>query len=551
MILVGNQRGGAGGLAAHLLNSHDNEHVEVHDVRGFVADTLHEALRESEALSRGTRCRQHLYSLSLNPPKNHNVRTDVFENAIERIENKLGLAGQPRAIVFHEKQGLDGETRRHAHAVWSRINVDEMKAVLVSYPKKKLRDISREIYVEQGWRMPRGFVNSEERSPMNFTHAEWQQARRNDQDPRDIKSAFRDAWAISDSKGAFEAALQARGFTLARGDRRGFVAVDAHGEVYSVARMAGVKTKEVRARLGDESALPGVTETRDAIAKTMMGKLKGFEGEHRDSARQDFQALKCEKADLIQRQRTERRDFIHTLETRSANEAAARQARFRTGVGGLWDRVTGAHAKTIRRNTREAQTQTLRDRAAKDDFIFKQAEQRRAFTAKAQDRRKAYIKERSALRSDTERYAAMRTPAPDSPAPAETAKDTYIQRRTHKPKPKSHAAGTTGASPLAPPTKKERPLLKEDYERLQREADIAKAVRGPDYSRVEGEIRRNRVYAAKRAQAGAEDRARQGRKTPEGPYIPPGNAEAERREAYGKWKKEMETTSPPKPKLGM
>ncbi|MEM9750956.1 MAG: hypothetical protein AAF869_08410, partial [Pseudomonadota bacterium] len=515
VILVGNQRGGAGGLAAHLLNTHDNEHVEVHDVRGFVAETLHEALRESEALSRGTRCRQHLYSLSLNPPKDHNVRTDVFENAIERIENKLGLSGQPRAIVIHEKQGLDGETRRHAHAVWSRINVDEMKAVPVSYPKKKLRDISREIYLEQGWQMPRGFLNSAERSPMNFTHAEWQQARRNDQDPRNIKGAFRDAWAISDSKAAFEAALQARGFTLARGDRRGFVAVDAHGEVYSVARMAGVKTKEVRARLGDENALPGVTETRDAIAKPMMGKLKGFEGEHRDSARQEFKALKCEKADLIQRQRTERRDFIHTLETRSASEAAARQARFRTGVGGLWDRVTGAHTKTIQRNTREAQSHALRDRAAKDDFIFKQAEQRRAFTAKAQDRRASYISERSALRSDTERYAAMRAPEPESPTPPppETAKDTYIQRRTRKPKPKPHPAGTPGALPHALPTKKERPLLKEDFERLQREADIAKAVRGPDYSRLEGEIRRNKVYAAKRAQAGAEDRARQGRKT--------------------------------------
>jgi hypothetical protein len=32
---------------------------------------------------------------------------------------------------------------------------------------------------------------------------------------------------------------------LARGDRRGFVAVDYRGEVYAVARQAGVKTRGI------------------------------------------------------------------------------------------------------------------------------------------------------------------------------------------------------------------------------------------------------------------------------------------------------------------
>jgi hypothetical protein len=41
----------------------------------------------------------------------------VFELAIERIEERLGLQGQPRAIVIHEKNA-----RVHAHCVWSRID---------------------------------------------------------------------------------------------------------------------------------------------------------------------------------------------------------------------------------------------------------------------------------------------------------------------------------------------------------------------------------------------------------------------------------------------
>ena len=39
MILHGNQRGGARDLALHLLKD-ENEHVEVHELRGFVSDNL-------------------------------------------------------------------------------------------------------------------------------------------------------------------------------------------------------------------------------------------------------------------------------------------------------------------------------------------------------------------------------------------------------------------------------------------------------------------------------------------------------------------------------
>lgn len=144
MILKGNSRGGAKNLALHLMKD-ENEHVDLHDIRGFTSDNLMGALNEAYAVSRGTRCKQFLYSLSLSPPPKENVGTADFEAAIERVEEKLGLSGQPRAIVFHEKEG-----RRHAHAVWSRIDTDEMKAVQMSYDHKKLNAISRELYIECG-----------------------------------------------------------------------------------------------------------------------------------------------------------------------------------------------------------------------------------------------------------------------------------------------------------------------------------------------------------------------------------------------------------------
>ena len=215
MILQGNQRGGASDLARHLLKD-ENEHVEVHEIRGFVSDDLHGAFKEAYAVSKGTRAKQFLYSLSLNPPGQEKVSTQDFRDAIETVEQRLNLNDQPRAIVFHEKEG-----RRHAHAVWSRIDTSEMKAIPLPHTKRKLMEISRDLYVQHGWKMPEGMIDRNNRDPRNFTLAQWQQAKRIGKNPKEIKRAFQEAWAISDNQSSFANALKERGYILARGDRRG------------------------------------------------------------------------------------------------------------------------------------------------------------------------------------------------------------------------------------------------------------------------------------------------------------------------------------------
>ena len=167
MILKGSQRSGGRQLAAHLLKTEDNEHVEVHELRGFMSDDLPSAFNEIHAVSKGTRAKQPFFSLSLSPPPQERVPIEVFETAIEQIEQKLGLDDQPRAIVFHEKEG-----RRHAHVVWSRIDTDEMKAINLPFYKMKLKDVSRELYLEYGWKIPPGIIDREDRNPLNFSREE-------------------------------------------------------------------------------------------------------------------------------------------------------------------------------------------------------------------------------------------------------------------------------------------------------------------------------------------------------------------------------------------
>jgi len=407
MILKGSQRAGGRQLAAHLLRADENEHVEVHEIRGFMADDLRGAYQEAYAASKATRAKQFLFSLSLNPPPKERVQTDVFESAIERIEQRLGLTGQPRTVVFHEKDG-----RRHAHAVWSRIDTDRGRAINLPHYKLKLRDVARELYLEHGWQMPRGFVSSKERSPFNFTREEWQQAKRTGHDAEAIKRMFRESWATSDSSKAFAQALKARGYTLARGDRRGHVAVDYHGEVYAIAKYAGVRTKQVRDRLGDPAQLPSVEQASREISSRMSEMLKGHVEQAEKSNRQRSAALKFQYTQTIQRQRDERETLKQSHEARWNAENAVRAARLSKGFRGIWDRLTGRHSSTKQQNEREALLALHRDRKETDALIFRHLDERERLQQRIHEERKSASLDVQRLHQDIAGYMEMRSGSP-------------------------------------------------------------------------------------------------------------------------------------------
>lgn len=256
MILKASQRGGGQNLAVHLMRTDDNEHVDLHELRGFSSNDLKGAFREAEATAKGTRCRQYLFSLSLSPPAQANVSAQEYRETIDRIEKRLGLGGQPRAVVFHEKEG-----RRHAHCVWSRIDADTMTAKQLSFFKTKLMAVSRELYLEHGWEMPRGIAKMGERNPLNFTLAEWQQAKRKGTDPRELRHAVQTSWKQSDNARALAQSLEEKGLFLAKGDRRSFVVLDHTGDVHALPRLLNLKTKDVRARLGDGESVSASAPT--------------------------------------------------------------------------------------------------------------------------------------------------------------------------------------------------------------------------------------------------------------------------------------------------
>lgn len=399
MILKGSQRSGGRQLAAHLLNTRDNEHVEVHELRGFTSGELPSAFQEAEAVSRGTRAKQFLFSLSLNPPPRERVTIEAYEKAIEAVERKLGLENQPRAIVFHEKEG-----RRHAHAVWSRIDVDRMKAINLPHFKLRLQEVSRQLYREHGWTMPRGLINSKDRDPRNFTRSEWEQAKKASQDPQALKAMFRECWAASDTGPAYAQALASRGYTLAAGDRRAVVAVDFRGQIYAIAKWTGVRTKEVRDKLDRLKDLPSVDQAKSEIATRMTEALRGLIRDAETARREEMRALAMQRAQLVERQRRDRTALAAAHDKRWAQETALRASRLNKGVRGLWDRLTGRHAAQSRQNELEALTALHRDRREKDLQIELHLQEREAVHTLARQQKQAHAKDMEQLHRDVATY---------------------------------------------------------------------------------------------------------------------------------------------------
>ncbi|BBD98868.1 relaxase [Sphingobium amiense] len=371
MIIQASKRGGAMQLGRHLLNGEQNELIEVHEVSGFISDNLMGAMKESYALSLGTKCRQHLFSVSLNPPAGEAVHVETFEQACNLIEQRLGLSGQPRMIVFHEKEG-----RRHAHAVWSRIDSEKMTAIPMPYFKMRLRDVSKQLYLELGWQMPDGFRDARLRDPRNFTLDQWQESKRKDLDPREVKAAIMECWKSDVNGPAFARALEERGMFLAQGGRKNHVAVTIDGRVFAIARVTGEKSKDVRARLGDPKQLRGVADAVREIGETVAPRLSRYISEAKRIAHNAMKPLNERKQDMKQQHSQERKILADKQRERNIAEQLARSARVRKGVAGVWDIMTGRYFKTRKRNEMEAFFGVQRDRAQRHDLVTAQMKDR-------------------------------------------------------------------------------------------------------------------------------------------------------------------------------
>jgi hypothetical protein len=370
MILVGNQRGGSNALAAHLLSS-KNDHVDVHALEGFVADDLKGSFKEIYAVSKATKCKKFMFSLSLNAPEEANPSVADYEEAIARVENKLGLQNQPKAIVFHSK----GNRPAHAHCVWSRIDGEKLKAVKLDFYKRQLNTVAKDLYIEHGWNMPDGFKNSLSRDMRNYDLAEWQQSNRHGLNAKQTKARIQYCWKQSDNAASFKAALEHEGFFLAKGDRKNIhLAVDWHGNFYAINRSTlGKNVKTIKAKLGKPDKLSTVSATQALIKREYSALHIRLHTELKNKHRSQLQPLKAQKDDVVKEQRAiqQKQQTEHTK--RQLDEQKKRQAQYQRGLKGLWHYITGRYQKQKQAHEAQYQAGLKRDAAEKKALIEQQS----------------------------------------------------------------------------------------------------------------------------------------------------------------------------------
>ena len=277
MVIKGRSRGGGAQLAEYLENSRGNDRAIILEVRGTTKpDDLSRSLSEMSMSSRlSSKGEKGLYHAQINPAIGEDSR--MTENdwlaAADILEKKLGLSGQSRAIVLHEKKG-----RVHSHIVWERY--DSSAGKLISDSKNfKVHDQARaEIEL----------MLRHERTPQKSN-------RKKTVDHKKILTAL---WEQNASCSDFIKAANKQGYQIAmRDDRRPYRAVASDGENLDLVRqLKAVKSKDVKTRFEtDALILPSESE----VLKRLRTNLEHQINHDKKNEKNPFKLRKIADMELI------------------------------------------------------------------------------------------------------------------------------------------------------------------------------------------------------------------------------------------------------------
>ncbi len=206
---------------------------------------VQERLKEASGQSRaGRKLEKPVFAFSLAwHPEQTPDREHMLETARAAIRT-LGLEEHEAMIVSHAD-----EPQKHVHVIVNRVHPLTGMAGDVSNSKRKFSDFAREYEQKQGKiycrRRAENHARRQEGEPTLYA------------DPH-----IEQAWTSTSCGEEFRAALQGRGYTLARGRKR-LVIVDPHGKAHNPTRvLRDVKAADIQARLDDidAGALPDADE---------------------------------------------------------------------------------------------------------------------------------------------------------------------------------------------------------------------------------------------------------------------------------------------------
>jgi hypothetical protein len=312
MVIKGHSRSNAAFFSKHLMKTEDNERVEVKEIRGLMAEDVKEAFLEMRMIAAGTGAKNYFYHVNINPREDERLTPEQWHVAVDTLEKNLGLEGHARFIVEHEKNG-----RTHQHVIFSRVNPDTMTTVSDSFNYRIHTETAREL--EQRFDLaPVVMPPPPERD--RFKDWETFRAQETGITPAEMKADITALWQQSDGGRAFQAAIEEKGYFLAKGDRRDFVLIDPEGDIHSLARrIDGAKAADIRAKMTDLD--------RDSLmgAKEASAWMQVKQGEAETSGSSDARVLPQEQQLAAEQQGEATPTIVHNPKLAVLEKYAAHQ----------------------------------------------------------------------------------------------------------------------------------------------------------------------------------------------------------------------------------
>ena len=226
MVIKGKARGGGKELATYLTRKGENEHISIMDIRGTSQPgDIHKSLLEMSLTSELTKSDKGLYHAQMNPAygEDKTMTQESWLRAADILEQELGLAGQKRVIVIHEKND-----RLHAHVVWERYDHEKGIMVSDSYNRYAHNRARRTIEMELGHKIT---------------------PERNLKRPK-MKVELTDLWHNTETGEEFKTKAEQLGYVLAfERVRRSYRVIDQNGTDHDLRRQIGDRTQPMRDKM--------------------------------------------------------------------------------------------------------------------------------------------------------------------------------------------------------------------------------------------------------------------------------------------------------------
>ena len=282
MIIKGAEHNSARNLSRYLLTAKANETCRLWELRDSASDALSKSLTDWEMIGRcKTNGSKVLYHAHIRLCDGEQMNEGQWHETIESLEQKLGFANCPRAIVAHDhaQKGL------HVHIVWSRYDQERHALVKLSNDHQHHHSVARAAEKEFGLR-PAVELRQEKTRRHRLSDREVRAIKERGIDRERLTKIVRTVWESTHSGEEMRAMLKALKVDLVPGDRRDWVVEYKGLKLNPVRLLPDVKTASFRQRMQDANHEAEKQKRREgeAIKQTVRRRAKDLVKEQIDNA---------------------------------------------------------------------------------------------------------------------------------------------------------------------------------------------------------------------------------------------------------------------------